>query len=203
MEVEAKYAVSARDLDVVAALTQLGPYTLHAEPEPQQQRNRYFDTADHRLAQARYGLRLRDIGDRTLVTLKGPAEVSQGLHRRAEYEFDHADPDPHSWPGGPARELALALTGGAGLEPTVTILTRRLPIIARYQDRPVAELSLDRGEILVGQRAEPFCELEIELLPAGAETDLAALAEALRAFIALRPESRSKLQRGLMLMEEV
>ncbi|MBX0329634.1 CYTH domain-containing protein [Oscillochloris sp. ZM17-4] len=202
MEVEAKYAVSAGDLDVVAALSQLGPYALHAEPEPQQQQNRYFDTADRRLGQARYGLRLRKIGARTLVTLKGPAEVIAGLHRRAEYEFSHADPDPHTWPAGPARELALALIGSAALVPTITISTSRSVIIARYQDQPVAEISLDRGVMHAGERAAPFSELEIELLPAGAESDLAELAGALRAFIELRPEPRSKLQRALALLEE-
>ncbi|NNJ11899.1 CYTH domain-containing protein [Chloroflexales bacterium ZM16-3] len=202
MEVEAKYAVSSGDLEVVSALSQLGPYILHAEPEPQRQQNRYFDTADRRLGQARYGLRLRDVAGRTLLTLKGPAEVSEGLHRRAEYEFPHADPDPRTWPAGPARELAMALIGAAPLFPTITIHTRRSVIIASYQDQSVAEISLDRGVLHAGERAEPFSELEIELLPAGSESDLAALAEALREFIDLRPEPRSKLQRALALLED-
>lgn len=202
MEVEAKYAVSASDMDVVAALGQLGPYMLHAEPEPEHQQNRYFDTADRRLAQARYGLRLRDVGGRTLLTLKGPAEVTHGLHRRAEYEFPHANPDPRTWPGGPARDLALALIGTAALHPTVTILTHRTIIFAHYQGRTVAELCLDRGMIQVSDRTESFSELEIELLPDGSESDLAAIADVLRTLIDLRPESRSKLQRGLAFMEE-
>nr|WP_083778612.1 CYTH domain-containing protein [Oscillochloris trichoides] len=202
MEVEAKYAVSGRDMDVIAALGQLGPYVLHPEPKPEHQQNRYFDTPDRRLAQARYGLRLREVAGRSLVTLKGPAEVSQGLHRRAEYEFDHNDPDPHSWPPGPARELALALTGNAPLLPTVTILTHRKIIFATYQDRTVAEICLDQGMIHAAGQNQPFSELEIELLPGGSESDLVAIADTLRTIIALHPESRSKLQRGLALMEE-
>lgn len=200
MEVEAKYIISAGDMEVVAALRQLGPYTLHAEPEPERQQNRYFDTPDRRLAQARYGLRLRDVGGRMLVTLKGPAEVVHGLHRRAEYEFSHADPDPRTWPAGPARELALALIGKASLLPTVTILTERTILFAHYQGRVVAEICLDNGIIQAPSRAEPFNELEIELLPDGSEADLSALADALRAFVDLCPESRSKLQRGLALL---
>ncbi len=202
MEVEAKYAVSPGDLDVVAGLSQLGAYMLHAEPEPERQHNRYYDTADRRLGQARYGLRLRDLGGRTLVTLKGPAEVSEGLHRRAEYEFPHADPDPRTWPAGPARELALALIGSAPLQPTITIRTSRDVIIASYQGQPVAELCLDRGVLHAGDRAEPFSELEIELLPAGSESDLSALARSLGEFVSLSPEPRSKLQRALALLEE-
>ncbi|NTV64234.1 MAG: CYTH domain-containing protein [Oscillochloris sp.] len=200
MEVEAKYIVSAHDMKIVAQMRQAGPYTLHLEPEPEHQRNRYFDTPDRRLAQARYGLRLRDVGERTLVTLKGPAEVVRGLHRRAEYEFAHADPDPHTWPPGPARELALALIGKASLVPTVTILTERTILFAHYQGRVVAEICLDSGVIHALSHAEPFNELEIELLPDGSEADLSALADALRSFIDLCPESRSKLQRGLALL---
>ena len=201
MEVEAKYAVSAADLTVVAGLSRLGTYALRAEPAPERQQNRYFDTADRRLGQARYGLRLREVGGRSLVTLKGPAEVSAGLHRRAEYEFAHGDPDPRTWPAGPARELALALIGPAPLLPTLTIVTRRELIFASYQSQDVAEICLDHGVFHVGGRDVPFSELEIELLPAGAESDLAAIAVALREHIDLRPESRSKLQRGLALAE--
>ncbi|WP_129631830.1 inorganic triphosphatase [Candidatus Oscillochloris fontis] len=203
MEVEAKYVVSVRDMDVIAALDQLGPYVLHPEPKPEHQQNRYFDTPDRRLAQARYGLRLRELPARSLVTLKGPAEVSNGLHRRAEYEFDHTDPDPHTWPAGPARELALALIGNARLVPTVTIMTHRKIIFAAYQDRTVAEICLDQGMIYASGHEQPFSELEIELLPGGSESDLMAIADTLRTIIDLHPESRSKLQRGLALMEEL
>jgi inorganic triphosphatase YgiF len=202
MEVEAKYAANDTDLRIVAGLSQLGPYTLRAEPEPERQQNRYFDTADRRLGQARYGLRLREVGERRLVTLKGPAEVSEGLHRRAEYEFAHGDPDPHTWPAGPARELALALIGSEPLRPTLTIITRRELIFASYQGREVAEICLDHGAFQVDDRAVPFSELEIELLPGGAESDISAIAEALREHIVLRPEPLSKLQRGLALIEE-
>jgi inorganic triphosphatase YgiF len=201
MEVEAKYAASDTDLRIVAGLSELGPYTLRAEPEPELQQNRYFDTTARRLGQARYGLRLREVGGHTLVTLKGPAEVSEGLHRRAEYEFAHGDPNPHTWPAGPARELALALIGSEPLLPTLTILTRRERIFALYEGQAVAEICLDHGVFHVEGREVPFSELEIELLPAGAESDISAIAEALREHIALRPEPLSKLQRGLALIE--
>jgi inorganic triphosphatase YgiF len=201
MEIEAKYAVTDQALTVVAGLDTLGAYLLRAEPEAERQQNRYFDTADRRLGQARYGLRVREVGDRTLVTLKGPSEVNEGLHRRAEYEFAHGDPDPRTWPAGPARELAMALVGSAQLKPTITVHTTRAVIYANYQGQPVAELCLDRGVIHAGERSEPFTELEIELLPAGAESDLAALADALREHIEMRPEPLSKLRRGLELME--
>ncbi len=75
MEIEAKYRVSAEDLDSVASLRQLGDYALSPALAPEQQENTYYDTDDHRLTTARYGLRVRRVGARTLITLKGPAEV--------------------------------------------------------------------------------------------------------------------------------
>ena len=64
----------------------------------------------------------------------------------------------------------------------------------------MAEICLDHGVFQVDGREVPFSELEIEQLPGGAESDLAAIAAALREHIDLLPEPRSKLQRGLALL---
>jgi inorganic triphosphatase YgiF len=200
MEIEAKYRVSAEDLERAAGLRALGPYTLTPAPEPERQENRYFDTADGRLAAARHGLRVRRIGARALVTLKGPAEpLPGGGQRRVELEFPGDDPDPASWPAGPARDLGLSLTGGAPLVPTVAVSTERRILHAERDGVAVAELCLDQGTLRGGAREQPFTELEIELLPGGHEPDLAALAAALAEHIALAPEPKSKLQRATAL----
>lgn len=203
MEIEAKFRVAPGDLLTIGGLRRLGAYTLIPAPAPEQQLNTYYDTADGRLAAARHGLRVRRIGARALTTLKGPAEVGpDAVHRRAEYEFPGDDPQPLTWPPGVARELALALTGGASLHPTVAVATERRILYARRDGATVAELCLDRGVLRAGGRERPFAELELELLPGGARPDLAALAEALAAHVTLRPEPRSKLQRALELLRE-
>jgi len=200
MEIEAKYLVTAAELATVAALRALGPYALVPAPAPELQSNSYYDTADGRLAAARYGLRVRRIGERSLITFKGPASIDDaGVHRRAEHEFPGADPSPASWPQGDARELALALTGGAVLVPTVSVTTERHLLYAKYAGVAVAELCLDRGVLHGGEREQAFTELEIELLPGGTPADLAALAAELAHTISLTPEPRSKLQRALAL----
>lgn len=202
MEIEAKYRLDAEAMETAAALRDLGAYVLRPAPEPEIQRNRYFDTADGRLRQARYGLRLRELPDRSLITLKGPSSVSaDGLHRRAEFEFPGADPHPAAWPPGEARELAAALVGGAPLAELLMINTERRIFYVEREGVAVAELCLDRGAIAAGGRTEPICELEIELLPGGAPADLPAIAQALRAHIPLEPELRSKLSRGLALLD--
>ncbi len=201
MEIEAKYYVSGADLEVLAGMRQLGPYVLVPAPAPELQENTYFDTADGRLTAARHGLRLRRIGERALITLKGPAEVgSDAVHRRAEFEFPGSNPDPSNWPVGVARELALALTGGAPLLPRVSISTERQILHVYRGGDHVAELCLDRGVMRGGERVRAFTELEVELLPGGTAADLSALARELSEHVVLTPEPRTKLERALALL---
>lgn len=198
MEIEAKYVVSGDDLEALASVRQLGGYTVTPAPAPEFQENIYYDTADGRLSAARYGLRVRRTGDHSLITLKGPAEVGQdGVHRRAEFEFPGADPDPRTWPGGIARDLALALTGGAPLLPRVAIRTERRVLHITRDGAQIAELCLDRGVMRSGARERPFAEVEIELREAGTPADLSALARELANRVT--PEPRSKLERALAL----
>ncbi|MFQ3662842.1 MAG: CYTH domain-containing protein [Chloroflexaceae bacterium] len=200
MEIEAKFAVSSADLETLASLKRLGPYQVTPEPIPEMQENVYYDTADGRLAAARHGLRVRRTGERSLITLKGPADVSDdGVHRRAEFEFPGANPDPETWPPGVARDLVLALTAGAPLLPRVAIRTERRVLHVTREGAPVAELCLDRGVMRADTRERPFTEVEIELCGAGTIADLSALAGELAALVALTPEPRSKLERALTL----
>lgn len=202
MEIEAKFRVVVAELPRLAKLRQLGAYTLSPSPAPEQQENIYYDTADARLTTARYGLRVRRIGGRTLVTLKGPAEVSgDGVHRRAEFEFPGTEPHPAAWPPGVARDLALALTGGAPLLPLAAVFTERHILHIALNGVPVAELCLDHGLLRGAGHEQPFAEIEIELLSAGTSADLTALAAALGEHVALTPEPKTKLQRALALSQ--
>lgn len=201
MEIEAKYKISAGDMDRLATLSALGPYTLRTMVS-EHQRNTYYDSADGRLAQARYGLRIRQIGKRSIITLKGPARVDdQGIHRRAEFEFPGDDPDPAHWPAGPARDLAQALLLGAPVRPLLTIETNRRIIHAHRDGQDRVELSLDRGTIYAGKKQAPICELELEVLPTGSVYDITELAAVLSALVNIMPERQSKLERGMALLQ--
>ncbi len=200
MEIEAKYRVGAADLDRLAVLSALGPYMLRTMAG-EHQRNVYYDSADGRLAAARYGLRVRQIGQRSLITLKGPSQASEdGIHRRAEFEFPGDDPNPAHWPAGPARDLAQALLLGAPVVPLLTIETMRRIIHAARDGPDRVEMCLDRGTIFAGKRQAPICELELEVLPAGSMFDVTELARYLREVIKLTPERQSKLERGMALL---
>jgi inorganic triphosphatase YgiF len=204
MEVEKKFRIEdAAHFEVLSSLDTLGAYRLRHAAHVEQQRNTYYDTPDRLLEQRRYGLRIREIDGRRIATLKGAGDPQAGLFRRDEWEIEAADPHPATWPASEAREQALALLGDAPLLPLLTIYTRRQHIFATSQDdmgREVAEFSLDEGHVEAGGQREAFRELEIELLPDGTDDDLAALEAALSDYITLEPEQRTKLQRGLALL---
>jgi inorganic triphosphatase YgiF len=202
MEIEAKFRVDDDQIfPALLHLSSLGPFELAVAPHAEDQRNVYFDTADRRFRQAQYGLRVRTVGNRRVATLKGAAQVRDGLYERDEWEVDVDDDDPQTWPEGEVRERVLALLGGAALAPTLTIRTRRQHIYAERGGGRVAELSLDEGDINAGSLEQHFRELEIELLEAGERADLDELVELLRGRFALVPEDRSKLARGLALLD--
>ena len=204
MEIEAKFRVDdERTFPQLLALDAIGPFKLVAEPDAEDQQNVYFDTADQRLRAGQYGLRVRDLGNRRVATLKGAAKARDGMYERDEWEVEIGDDDnPAAWPAGEARDRTLALLDGAELLPILTIRTHRLHIVALRNGTRMAELSLDTGAIDAGGRAASFRELEIELLKTGTRADLDELVALLRARFTLIPEDRSKLARGLALLDE-
>lgn len=205
MEIEHKFRVDDEGVfPALRELRSLGRYTLSPESQPERQHNIYFDTADRRIRGQRHGLRIREIDDgRRIVTLKGAASVQAGRFTRNEWEVAIGPDDaPTSWPESEARAHTLALIGDAPLLRLLTIDTTRFHIIAREGERAVAELSLDAGNISAGERSEAFRELEIELLPDGTTDDLDALCKALQDRFVLEPDERTKLGRGLALLDE-
>lgn len=204
MEIEAKFRVDDdQTFGQLLELRSIGPFQLDAEPEAEDQRNVYFDTADRRLRAGQYGLRVRDLGGRRIATLKGAAQARDGMYERDEWEVEIGDDDrPSAWPASEARDRTLALLGGTEALPILAIRTRRRHIIASRGGTRTAELSLDEGTIDAAGRAASFRELEIELLKGGTRADLDQLVELLRAHFTLIPEDRSKLARGLALLDE-
>jgi triphosphatase len=203
MEIEAKFRVdNEHTFPQLLALDAIGPFKLVAEPDAEDQRNVYFDTADRLLRAGQYGLRVRDLGQRRIATLKGATKSHDGMYERDEWEIEiGGDDNPADWPASEARDRTLALLDGAALLPILAIRTRRLHMIALRDDSRVAELSLDTGTIDAGGRTASFRELEIELLKTGTRAELDALVALLRARFTLIPEDRSKLARGLALLD--
>jgi len=150
----------------------------------------YFDTPDHALRRAGYGLRVRDGEGGRKQTLKSAS--AGGVFARGEWEAVVEGP-------GPDRD-ALALTPAAAmledrpLAPVFTTHVERTVRLARVGEALI-EAALDRGELSAADRHAPVCELELEL-KAGPPSALFDLARTLAARVPLRLSLVSKAERG-------
>jgi triphosphatase len=200
MEREAKYRATKRIRPTEIEALDLAPYSL-GERQTADLRDTILDTADRRLSQARYGLRVRHDGEQLLLTLKSPGTVSGAVHSRPEIEepiTGRVRDDRTQWPDSIAAPVA-ELIGDAELAPLIEVRNRRRTWYVTRDGVNLAEIALDRGTISADGRSMPFHEIEIELKGEGSDSDLSAIEARLTAGLPLAPETRSKMQRGLQL----
>jgi inorganic triphosphatase YgiF len=173
--------------------------------------DRYLDTADGRLAAAKWACRLRSRSRTHLVSLKGPPVAVAGgfegaLHRRPEIEGPaSASLDPDSWPPSSARRRLLDMTGGQPLREQLALRQRRTQRSVSDRDGFVGTLSLDC--VLVLLREDPagrlWCvELELERgRAAHREEQAAGMLADLLAVGGLSVEPLTKLERAMALLD--
>lgn len=177
-----------RELKLEAA----GDFELPALPGAEIDRvftSTYVDTPARSLTAAGITLRRRLENRRSLWQLKLPRSGA-----RAELES-------RGGPAGPPPELAALLTAHTRLhgelEPIAVLRTRRRGVHVVDVDRDVAEVTVDRVDVLEGRRrVDGFVELEAELT-GGDESDLARLGRELRAAGARTSDGRPKVFRAL------
>ena len=156
----------------------------------------YFDTPDSQLSVRKMTLRLRRENQQMICTLKTP--LAQG--GRGEWECEAAE--IHQGVarliamGAPA-EVAQLTTGG--LIPVCGARFTRMATTVATEDG-TAELALDQGILLGGDRQMDLCELEVEL-KTGSDQATIALAQQLAALYGLQPEQKSKFRRALSLAQ--
>lgn len=172
--------------------------------------NIYFDTPDQSLAGAKIALRLRKTASGWLQTLKTAGHASEGMHTRGEWEMPVA---------GEKLELdaLLAACDDPAAAGALTAHADKLGPMFRTDfnrtlwhvthDGAEIEIALDIGRVLAGDddassHGVPIEEIELEL-KSGAESELLALAQDLRAAVPrLRPDDVSKAARGYRLLRE-
>lgn len=157
----------------------------------------YFDTPDLALTALKVAVRQRRQQGRWLLAVKSAESGSGGLAARSEWEvpvrrgeFDFAAVD-----SPPLRQRLEEARGD--LVPVFTTRIRRTRWQLAYGAARI-EVALDRGSIVSGDRREPICELELELLQ-GEVGELFALARELQADLPLHPALASKAERGYAL----
>lgn len=187
-EVEATLAICAEDPErVIGRLQQLssiGSYGLRPIP-PLAIADVYLDLAGRELGELGLGLRLRTVGQQTLITLKGPKDVVVGGGAsREEFELSWSRenlslvlgrlenaglavprPGAESVGGDPLEVIARL-----GFEPTQVRNTKRRPRDIVHEDEPstsLAELVIDSVAYEIGGRTILHHEIEIEVKPAG------------------------------------
>ena len=201
LEIEAKFQISGEEtfqqlLEVeTLAGFRLGPASianLH---------DRYLETKDRALQAGGYACRLRTADGSILATVKGLGGASGAVHRRVEHEVELPETQPpQEWPPGTAQDMVLQLCGTETLTTLFEIKQTRSNRLLYDGNRRVAEASLDRVRIFLGNtESATFFEFEAELLPEGCEKDLGRIVKELEEVWGLVPESRSKYERGLAL----
>lgn len=170
-EIELKFAVPERSRDaLIAALTR----------QPNQTRkltSHYFDTPDGHLAAAGVSLRLRQVDQDWVQTLK--VSVGGDIQERLEDEVvvsRAADEAPLTVDitchdrsaAGPALKRALkGCNRQALVERYSTEVVRHSCELIEDESR--VELAFDQGQVTAGERHSPLCELEFELKAGGAK----------------------------------
>jgi inorganic triphosphatase YgiF len=221
LEVELKLSVTGDDpeafLDEIAELRRLG--SLRLEPAADHYlRDIYWDLPSGELRVQKLSLRLRQIDERLVLTVKGGTSNSDGLFRRYELEVPATRENWIALRGvlvGEGVALGDALTGdtpdlwlrSAGLCPTQDRSTRRTLLYAYSDtavDRPLAELALDRTRFDFGNVFVNYWEVEIEQLDGGDD----APRELGRALVELYPDrlepsTMGKYSRGLAIEREL
>ncbi len=164
----------------------------------------YFDTPDLELKKFGAGLRLRQIGEQWLQTVKCTGKAENGLHQRKEWEH------PLEGPEFDKRllkqtELSPLVANAAiwdAIKPLFTTEFERLVMPLQLDDGTQVEMAYDRGEVRAGNKQTPIHEIELELKQ-GEIKKVQQLADQLKAALPLQYSDISKAAQGYSLYQSI
>ncbi|WP_165190931.1 CHAD domain-containing protein [Caulobacter soli] len=185
-EIELKFLIAPESSDVILA-------RLEGREAVRQLDATYFDTVDHALRKAGFGLRIRDGENGRKQTLKSAS--SGGVFARGEWESAVEGPEPDR--DLLAQTPAAKVINGDALAPVFATNVKRVTRLIE-RDGATIEAALDQGELLADDRRAGVSELELEL-KTGAARVLFDLARDLAAHAPLRLSLISKAERGYAL----
>lgn len=163
---------------------------------------RYYDSADGIVNRSHGGLRLRAEGAESVCCLKLAASSSYDGALKSREEYECSAPDIETGlkllpqqTDAPA-ELCSALLEAGVHELGRTTFVRHVAVLKG--ESCTAELSMDIGLIVRGERTAEICEIELELKGGNAES-FERLGQFLQERFRLQPQPMSKLARMLHL----
>lgn len=203
LEQEIKLKVMQAEALDLAALDWLCEL-FEAKPYKQHLLSTYFDTPDKALMQFGVGLRLRQVDQKWLQTVKSSGEAIDGLHQRQEWE--------HELAGSEFDETLLRQTDLAplldnkavwdALAPVFTTDFERLVMPLLLEDGTQIEMAYDRGRVIAGEKQQNIHEIELEL-KRGDIKKCQQLATRLKTALALEYSDISKAAQGYKLSQVI
>jgi triphosphatase len=159
----------------------------------------YFDDRHRTLQKKGLSLRVRQIGERRIQTIKA-ANGLGGPIERGEWEtaVTASRPDFAAAKGTPLERVLAKLRDP--LEPLFETRVSRTAFPVQFGNSDIT-VTLDQGKIDTGESAAPICELELELKN-GSPSDLFQLARQLDEKIPLELSYETKSARGYSLLDE-
>mgnify|MGYP002385468193 FL=1 len=196
LEIELKLALPAEQ---VAAFLRLMARRRRT-PLKQVLHTLYLDTPDFELARRGIALRVRRAGRRWLQTLKTEGQRAGGLSTREEYEtqLQRGVLDWTRFPEAAQARVADELRARLGIRFDTRFERSTWQIAGQGGAR--IEVALDVGRLSAGDRSQPICEIELELLSGRADA-LFALAQTWAQQLDLVPFDLSKAERGVRLAQ--
>ncbi|MDO9195028.1 CYTH and CHAD domain-containing protein, partial [Rhodoferax sp.] len=206
-EIELKLALPTSDPSGLARQLARTPLLARRKATQQNLHNVYFDTPEQLLRQQRVALRTRRVGSEAqpqwLQTLKTGGRSDSALSQRGEWEVPVR--------GAALSRAALKATPWSDMDPNGSVFGALAPCfvtsfarttwLVRRRDGSVVEVALDIGQISVGDKTAPICELELELL-SGQPAALFDIARQIAGTLAVLPLTVSKSERGYALAQD-
>lgn len=198
-EIELKLRIDPANIPDLYSSSVISSYTKES-PVKEKLVSTYFDTANYDLRQNGFALRIREINNKLLQTVKASGQLVGDLHHREEWENEITNQQPD-----------LALISDDNLRAKLQKLIATKPLLALFTtefirtswqlvlpDKTHIELALDQGEIQTKTNSEIISEVELELI-SGDVTKISKIADQLKQSVPLKVEQRSKADRGFRL----
>lgn len=198
--------MSGHEVELKFEIDPAGISGLHSEPllsgslqNIKEQTSTYFDTADFKLREAGFSLRVRFSGDAYVQTVKRSG-IGAGLFDRPEWETAIDGPQP-DFAAINATALGKLMTRKIAerLRAVITSTVKRTTWLLSHSDSQI-EVVLDEGRVAAAEQDRPLNELEIEVR-SGSVNSALAIARQLGEEVPLRLGVLTKAERGYALAD--
>ena len=164
-ELELKLAATSEKLNKIRQLDFPGASS-QTPWETQQMINTYYDTAHYKLRDVSIGMRIRQIDELFIQTVKSSGKAIGGLHQRNEDEITLSSNNLDiSLIADPYLQILVeeALEEDGDYIPCFNTDFYRTKSLLSFSDGTKIEMALDSGTITAGDQSTDICEVELEL----------------------------------------